>query len=160
MHVDDLLITGNSSSSFAIFKTYLHSCFHMKDLGPLKYILGIEIAYSSLGIYFCQQKYVLEIISEAGLFGTKSTPTPLEPNHNLAKTTGVFFPILDRYQRLVGKLIYLTLTNPKFALQSIFRHSSCALLDQNIGILLFESFVTLRVILVWVFSLGQILLLF
>ena len=44
VYVDDLIIDGNTSSSIADFKKYLSSYFHMKDLGVLKYFLGIEIA--------------------------------------------------------------------------------------------------------------------
>jgi hypothetical protein len=46
IYVDDLIITGNSQSATQQFKEYLASCFHMKDLGPLKYFLGIEVARS------------------------------------------------------------------------------------------------------------------
>lgn len=73
----------------------MRSHFPMKDLGSLKYFLGI--GGSSLGIYLCQRKYVLEIIFEVRLSGSKLAPTPLETNHNLAKAVGAFFPILDRY---------------------------------------------------------------
>ncbi|CAH9126867.1 unnamed protein product, partial [Cuscuta epithymum] len=47
VYVDDLLISGNDSAAIAGFKSYLHTCFHMKDLGTLKYFLGIEVARSS-----------------------------------------------------------------------------------------------------------------
>lgn len=51
VYVDDLIIAGNNSSSIVDFKNYLGSCFHMKDLGILKYFLGIEIA-RDLMVYF------------------------------------------------------------------------------------------------------------
>ena len=41
----------------------------MKDLGPLKYFLGIEVARNASGRFLCQRKYTLDIISEAGLWG-------------------------------------------------------------------------------------------
>lgn len=44
IYVDDLIITGNNPSAIAQFKLYLSIYFHMKDLGSLKYFLGIEIA--------------------------------------------------------------------------------------------------------------------
>lgn len=43
------------------------------------------------------------------------TSTPLEPNHQLAKTFGPFFATPDRYRRLITKLIYLTLTRLELA---------------------------------------------
>lgn len=92
------------------FKASLSSTFHMKDLGVLKYFLGIVVAWNSTSISLYQRKYVLEIISEAGLYGAKPISTPMEPNHKLAKSTSSPFHIPDRYRRLIGKLIYLTLT--------------------------------------------------
>ena len=56
IYVDDLLISGNDSAALTTFKKYLSSCFHMKDLGILKYFLGIEVARSLEGIYLCQRK--------------------------------------------------------------------------------------------------------
>lgn len=54
VYVDDLIISGNSPSSITDFKDYLSACFHMKDLGSLKYFLGLEVARSPDGFYVCQ----------------------------------------------------------------------------------------------------------
>lgn len=44
VYVDDLIIAGNDKVALTIFKDYIGRCFHMKDLGVLKYFLGLEIA--------------------------------------------------------------------------------------------------------------------
>ena len=41
VYVDDLVITGNSESEIECFKTFLKNKFKIKDLGELKYFLGI-----------------------------------------------------------------------------------------------------------------------
>ncbi|GJQ95629.1 ribonuclease H-like domain-containing protein [Tanacetum coccineum] len=43
VYVDDIIITGNSVSEIEKFKVFLKSKFMIKDLGKLKYFLGIEV---------------------------------------------------------------------------------------------------------------------
>nr|KYP50079.1 Retrovirus-related Pol polyprotein from transposon TNT 1-94 [Cajanus cajan] len=85
----------------------------MKDLGILKYFLGIEVARGKDGLFLSQRKYVLDIISEAGLLGARPVSTPLEQNHHLATINGALFDDPEKYQRLVRCLIYLTITRPE-----------------------------------------------
>lgn len=113
IYVDDLIIAGNDSAAIARFKAQLSSCFHMKDLGSLKYFLGIEIARSADGLFLCQRKYVLDILSESGLLAGKPCDFPMEQNHRLALSTATLFAHPDRYRRLIGHLIYLTITRPE-----------------------------------------------
>lgn len=69
----------------------------MKDMGTVKYFLGIEIAHNPSSIYLCQGKCTLEIVSEISLISAKPASTPIEPNHELAKSSGLFFDMPDRY---------------------------------------------------------------
>ena len=48
-----------------------------KDLGELKYLLGLEVARSKKGIHLCQRKYALDILKENGMLGSKPCFTPL-----------------------------------------------------------------------------------
>ncbi|KAJ3708504.1 hypothetical protein LUZ61_012209 [Rhynchospora tenuis] len=112
VYVDDLVIAGNNSDAIVRFKQYLSSTFHMKDLGALKYFLGIEIARNSTGLYLCQRKYTLDIVAECGLLGGKPVAFPIEQNHNLSTASGKLMKDPERYRRLVGRLIYLTITRP------------------------------------------------
>lgn len=54
VYVDDILVTGTHIELINTIKTYLSSKFMLKDLGPLRYFLGIEVARSSKGIYLSQ----------------------------------------------------------------------------------------------------------
>lgn len=115
VYVDDIVISGNDSAALCTFKSYLSDCFKMKDLGPLKYFLGIEVARSSAGLFLYQRKYTLDIISEAGLLGAKPSGFPIEQNHKLGLASGDLLEDPESYRRLVGRLIYLAVTRPDLA---------------------------------------------
>jgi len=55
----------------------------MKQLENLKYFLGIEVARSKHGIFLCQRKYTIELLSKIGLLESKLIDTPIEQNHKL-----------------------------------------------------------------------------
>ncbi|GJY05778.1 ribonuclease H-like domain-containing protein [Tanacetum coccineum] len=67
VYVDDIIITGNSVSEIEKFKVFLKSKFMIKDLGKLKYFLGIEVVDIDKGICLNQRKYVLDLLSEYGI---------------------------------------------------------------------------------------------
>ncbi|RVX03863.1 Retrovirus-related Pol polyprotein from transposon RE2 [Vitis vinifera] len=115
VYVDDLIISGNDSAALKTFKAYLSDCFKMKDLGVLKYFLGIEVARSSAGLFLCQRKYTLDIVSEAGLLGAKPCGFPIEHNHRLGLANRELLSNPESYRRLVGRLIYLAVTRPNLA---------------------------------------------
>ncbi|XP_024013200.1 uncharacterized protein LOC112087523 [Eutrema salsugineum] len=115
IYVNDLLIGGNDPKAIKKFKGYLSQCFHMKDLGLLKYFLGIEVSRSPKGFYLSQRKYALDIVKECGLLGRKPVSTPMEQNHKLATDEGQFFHDSERYRWLVGHLVYLTYTCPELS---------------------------------------------
>lgn len=101
----------------------------MKGLGLLKYFLGIEVARNNDGIYLCQQKYTLDIITKTSHLGSKPAPFLIEQIHQLSLSTT---PLLDdpkSYRRLVGRLIYLSFTRPDLAYRvhilAQFMHAPC-----------------------------------
>ncbi|KAJ3699854.1 hypothetical protein LUZ61_003559 [Rhynchospora tenuis] len=115
IYVDDLVVAGNDSGAIQNFKRYMSEVFHMKDLGVLKYFLGIEIARSPTGLFLSQRKYALDMLAESGLLGAKPAATPVEQNHRLAELSGMKMKEPERYRRLVGRLIYLTITRPELS---------------------------------------------
>nr|XP_016434382.1 PREDICTED: uncharacterized mitochondrial protein AtMg00810-like [Nicotiana tabacum] len=119
IYVDDMLVTGNNLQMIEDIKRQLHQSFKIKDLEELRYFLGIEFSRSHKGILMNQRKYALELISDLGLSAGKPSWTPLDSNQKfttrqLDALTGLQAdePLVDRekYQRLIGKLLYLTLT--------------------------------------------------
>ncbi|KAK2997578.1 hypothetical protein RJ639_026059 [Escallonia herrerae] len=78
VYVDDLILAGNNITTCSSFKKYLNDCFKLKDLGPLKYFLGIEAARGPRGLFLSQHKYALDILSESGLSASKPAAFPME----------------------------------------------------------------------------------
>ena len=73
------------------------------------------MARSSKGIFISKRKYVLNLLKETGMLGCKLGDTPIDPNHKLGATVDNDAFDKGRYQRLVGKLIYLSQTRPDIA---------------------------------------------
>ncbi|GKC68221.1 ribonuclease H-like domain-containing protein [Tanacetum coccineum] len=87
VYVDDIIITGNSVSEIEKFK----------------------------GICLNQRKYVLDLLSEYGMLACKPATTPLMSKLIISNEASEKEPILDNitdYQKLMGKLCYLTNTRP------------------------------------------------
>jgi uncharacterized membrane protein len=80
--VDDTLIASNDIASVTLLKQALDAEFKLKDLGNLKYFLGLEVAKNSTRISFCQRKYALDILSDSGMLGSKPVHTPMGQMQN------------------------------------------------------------------------------
>lgn len=115
VYVDDLVVVSNNSANCALFKSYLSKCFPIKDLGPLKYFLGIEATRMDSGLFLSQRKYVLDILTECGMLGSRPSSFPMEQHHRLATSSSTILADPSRYRRLVGRLIYLTITQPELS---------------------------------------------
>ncbi|WVZ66205.1 hypothetical protein U9M48_015462 [Paspalum notatum var. saurae] len=73
VYVDDMIITGDDTLEIARLKSNLSKEFEVKDLGQLRYFLGIEIARSPRGIVLSQRRYVLDLLDETELKLMKGT---------------------------------------------------------------------------------------
>jgi hypothetical protein len=78
IYVDDLIITKDSDTDIFDLKKLLKQKFEMKDLGELRYFLGIEVIQSPKGIWLLQRQYALNKLSEYGMTGCKPISIPLE----------------------------------------------------------------------------------
>jgi len=112
VYVDDIILAGDSLIEIAFIKNVLNQAFKIKDLGTLKYFLGLEVAHSQSGISLCQRKYCLDLLHDSGLLGSKPVTTPSDPSIKLHNDSSPLFTDVYAYRRLVGRLIYLNTTRP------------------------------------------------
>ncbi|MCH80563.1 retrovirus-related Pol polyprotein from transposon TNT 1-94 [Trifolium medium] len=112
VYVDDIILAGTSLVEFDRIKYILNDKFKIKDLGSLKYFLGLEVAQSREGINISQRKYCLDLLKDSGFLGSKPATTPLDPAIKLHHDEGKLYEDISQYRRLIGKLLYLTNTRP------------------------------------------------
>ncbi|CAL8157410.1 unnamed protein product [Prunus armeniaca] len=101
--------------------------FEMKDLGSLKYFLWVEVTRSKHGLFLSQRKYVMDLLADTGMLDCKPADTPIVENYKLGVYVVQVPTNKERYEMLVGRLIYLSLTRPDIAyavsFASQFMHS-------------------------------------
>ena len=128
VYVDDIILTGNSILEIQDITTLLDQEFKIKDLGDLKFFLGLEIARTTDGIHLCQRKYALDILSDSGMLGCKPHSTPMDYSMKLQMNSGNSLSDESSfsYRRLIGTLIYLTNTHPDiaYAVQQLSQYMS------------------------------------
>ena len=112
VYVDDIIITSDDKKGIDDLNRYFRNSFQTKDLGKFCYFLGIEVARSKEGINLSQKKYMLDILEETELLGSKPVETPMGPNVKLYEDQGELQSNPKRYPHMVGKLNYLTITRP------------------------------------------------
>ena len=115
VHVDDIIITRDNASSIIKVKQTFDRVFDVKDLGYLRYFLGIEVTRSHHGISLSQHKYTLDLLKDICMLGYCLASSPIELNLKLSVELGELLPDVFVYQCLMGQLIYLT----KLAQQSV-----------------------------------------
>lgn len=88
VYVDDIVVTGNDDIKISQSKQHLSSHFQTKDLGHLKYFLGIEVAQSKEDIIISERKYALDILQETGMINCRPVDSPMDPNQKLMAKQG------------------------------------------------------------------------
>jgi len=115
LYVDDVVLAGNDIHEISRITALLDDTFKIKNLGDLKFFLGLEVTRSTSGIHLCQHKYVLDLLSDNGMLASRPASTPMDYHTHLHSTSRT--PLTDPsvYRRLIGRLIYLTTTRSDIA---------------------------------------------
>lgn len=107
--------SGDDKEEIFTLKEQLSDEFEMKDLEQPKYFLGIEVLRSKGGIFISQKKYNLDMLATTGSFDCMPADTSIVANHGFQMIEEEKLANRGKYQKMVGKLIYISHTRPDIA---------------------------------------------
>ena len=109
VHVDDILVTGESTEDVSQVIQDLNHRFSLKTLGSVSYFLGFEDTRTPSQLHLCQTKYATDLLQRTNMLHGQPCPTPMCQNTKLSLTDSRLF---DQPSVSIGALQYLTLTRP------------------------------------------------
>ncbi|KAL5551557.1 hypothetical protein UlMin_001733 [Ulmus minor] len=110
VYVDDIITASNFVKVVQDLKYTLERKFKLKDLGNLRFFLRLEVARTDKGILISQRQYALQLLADAGYLACKPVNTPMKANLKLSFKEGELIENPSSYRRIIGKLLYLTIT--------------------------------------------------
>ena len=118
--VDDLIIMGKKMEAVENIKNKLRKEFEMKDMGELKYFLGIHVQRNreERTIHISQKAYITKVLKHFGMQNCKPASTPMAVGTKLLMTTENDDNKVDprEYQSKVGSEMYaMVCTRPDTA---------------------------------------------
>ena len=115
IYVDDIIITSSSTAAIDTILTNLHKDFAVKDLGPLKFFLGIEVLSNPNGVLLSQHRYITDILRKTNMLEAKPIASPMASSTSLSAYEGE--PVSDHtlFRSTIGALQYLSITRPDIA---------------------------------------------
>ena len=93
VYVDTIVITSSDHNGIRKLKQHLFNHFQTKDLGKLKYFMGIEITQFNSDVVISQRKYVFDILEDIGMLDCKPVDIPMNPNVKLVPRQGSLYEI-------------------------------------------------------------------
>lgn len=112
VYVDDILVTGNSTTLIQQTLTALAQRFSVKEHEELHYFLGIEANRNTQGLHLSQRRYILDLLDRTKMLGVKPVNTPMATTPKLSITSGSRLQDPTEYRSIVGSLQYLAFTRP------------------------------------------------
>jgi hypothetical protein len=112
LYVDDIIITGSDSTVVSNIISQLSTTFEVKDLGPLRYFLGLQIDYKKAGFFVHQSKYITDLLTKFKMSDCKPASTPIATAPVLSTSASDSLADPTPYRSLVGALQYATFTRP------------------------------------------------
>jgi len=94
------------------FSGLMQSEFEMSMMGELRFFLGLQIKQESNGIFFCQEKYIRDLLKKYKTNEAKIMATTMHPSTSLDKDENGKIVSEKEYRGMIGSLLYLTASRP------------------------------------------------
>uniref|UniRef100_A0A2N9I5M9 Reverse transcriptase Ty1/copia-type domain-containing protein n=1 Tax=Fagus sylvatica TaxID=28930 RepID=A0A2N9I5M9_FAGSY len=115
IYVDDIIITSSSTTAIDTLLSNLHKDFVVKNLGSLKFFLGIEVLSNPSGVLLSQHRYITDILRRTNMLEAKPIASPMASSTSLSAYEGEPFPDHTLFRSTIGALQYLSITRPAIA---------------------------------------------
>ena len=119
VYVDDIILGAKTEKQLQEIKDELSKEFEIKDLGKLKYFLGMKVVQdeASKSIWIGQPAYTEDVLKRFGMENCKPTSTPVNASSKLQPATDQDEPVNQtEFQSAIGSLMYLAVsTRPDIA---------------------------------------------
>lgn len=102
--MDDIILTGINSVTLQSLIQQLSLAFAMKDLGPLHYLLGLEVCRFNGSLFLSQTKYVVDLLKRYRMDGAKPCNSLMINGSKLSILDGDPLPDPSKYSSAVGAL--------------------------------------------------------
>jgi hypothetical protein len=124
LYVDDIIISASTTALLQQIVARLKTEFAIKDMGDLRFFLGVDVHRDTTGFHLSQAAYARDVLDRAGMSNCKPVATPVEVKSNPSATDGQAFSDASWYRSMAGALQYLTLTRPDiaYAVQQVCLH--------------------------------------
>ena len=107
VYVDDLILIAETMEEIQHMKSCLSETFKMKDLGEIRYCLGVNFEVDENRINLSQKQYLLQLLEKYGLSEANTVSTPMDSNVKLVKD--------DKYSKSVDPILRISIDGGQFA---------------------------------------------
>ena len=115
VYVDDIMITGDNSTTIRTLIHDLNTDFALKTLRSMHYFLGFEVIRTPSVLHLCQTMYASDLLQKTNMSNVKPSSTPMHLGNKFSLNGSPFFSQPSLYRSTIGALQYLTHTRPNIS---------------------------------------------
>ena len=110
IYVDDILVAGRPGT-VTQFKEFMKSTFRTKELGPLHFIVGLEIVNRGNSVYLRQPRHIQTLLEDFELSNCTPKSTPMDTKYSARNEDEIVPDSEFHYRKAIGSLLYLSNTS-------------------------------------------------